>query len=65
MIEETTVEELLDAVESEFNATLVVLEEDGDPVEDEDTEVTEDMVVKVTAEDEDTVAVYEIIIETD
>ena len=41
------------------------LEEDGDPVEDEDTEVTEDMVLEVTADDNDTVAVYKIVVETE
>lgn len=59
----TTVEDLEDALESEFNASFVVLDEgEVDPVE-EDELVTEDMVVQVTAQDEETVVEYDIEVE--
>ncbi len=61
VVEDTTVEELVDAVESDFNATFIVLYE-GVPVAD-DVEVTEDMVLEVTAEDTTTVVEFTIIIQ--
>jgi len=55
----TTVGELEDSVESEFNASFTVLDDSNNEVTDE-AEVTDTMVLEITAEDDTTVVEYNI-----
>ncbi len=61
--ENTTVEELEDALESEFDATFTVLDESEGVSVADDVVVTETMVLEVTAEDTTTVVEFTIIIQ--
>ncbi|MDW7668443.1 MAG: S-layer homology domain-containing protein [Bacillota bacterium] len=63
VVEGSTVEGLEDAVKSEFNATFTVLDESEGVSVADDVEVTEDMVLEVTAEDTTIVVEFTIIIQ--